>query len=210
MTTLKQQNEVGWNVATQLDERARALEIENATLKAENEELRSKVVAIEEDFGQMRAANCRMCREMEALKAENETLKAAQQAKPEEKKEEPKTEVNAEEKKEEPKVYEFEIDEEGDPRKNKVYVAKITGLDEKFGLARDFETGLSRFTGKNSVRLTGTLKAREGDVFEISNGEGSWKNPNKDFYIVKKGELEYYADATTSAGKAKVARLFQK
>ena len=96
-----------------------------------------------------------------------------------------------------------------DSRKHgKPYLAKIIGvLDGK--LNREF-VQLSTVYGKSSaVQVAGNFTAKEGDIFEARDGNGSWKNESRTFYIVKDGKLDYHSDATSASAKMKMIFHFQ-
>ena len=90
------------------------------------------------------------------------------------------------------KTFDIAIDITGEPRKGGVYVAKITGLDPKWGLKRNFGAytkNLHEAKERNTKNIFGTITVNEGDIIEIGRG-GSWKNRYHDLFIVENGELK--------------------
>jgi hypothetical protein len=72
---------------------------------------------------------------------------------------------------------------------NKPWVAKITGLDPKYGLAREFVRGIRDYSGSNSVGSRGieTTFALEDGIYEI-NIPRSWKQTDREFIRVADGK----------------------
>ena len=114
--------------------------------------------------------------------------------------------VLAEKKRSESKEFEFEFSATCDPRKGKPYVARLYWQDGK--LQRDFYD-LNRQWGKNVVTVSGTYKAKAGDIIEQRSG-GSWKNDYRAWYLVTEdGEQVVVADIDSSKDKAKVTEYLQ-
>ena len=109
--------------------------------------------------------------------------------------------VLAEKKRYESKEFEFEFSATSDPRKGKPYVARLYWQDGK--LQRDFYD-LNRQWGKKEITVSGTYKARAGDVIERRSG-GSWKNDYRAWYLVTEdGEQVMVANIDSSEDKTKV------
>ena len=114
--------------------------------------------------------------------------------------------VLAEKKRYESKEYEFEFSATSDPRKGKPYVARLYWEDGK--LQRSFYD-MSRQWGKHEITVSGTYKAKAGDIIEIRSG-GSWKNDYRAWYLVTEGgEQVMVADINDSKDKAKVTEYLQ-
>lgn len=114
--------------------------------------------------------------------------------------------VLAEKKRSISEEFEFEFSATCDPRKGKPYVARLYWQDGK--LQRDFYD-MSRQWGKKEVTVSGTYKAKTGDIIEIRTG-GSWKNDYRAWYLVAKdGEQIEVADIDNSRDKARVTGYLQ-
>lgn len=114
--------------------------------------------------------------------------------------------VLAEKKRYESKEFEFEFSATSDPRKGKPYVARLYWQDGK--LQRDFYD-LNRQWGKKEVTVSGTYKAKAGDIIEQRSG-GSWKNDYRAWYLVTAdGEQVIVADINDSKEKARVTEYLQ-
>jgi hypothetical protein len=114
--------------------------------------------------------------------------------------------VLAEKKRYESKEFEFEFSATSDPRKGKPYVARLYCQDGK--LQRAF-FDLSRQWGKKEITVSGTYKARAGDIIERRSG-GSWKNDYRAWYLVTEdGEQVMVADIDNSEDKARVTEYLQ-
>jgi len=114
--------------------------------------------------------------------------------------------VLAEKKRSESKEFEFEFSATSDPRKGTPYVARLYWQDGK--LQRDFYD-MSRQWGKKEITVSGTYKARAGDIIERRIG-GSWKNDYRAWYLIKEdGEQVKVADIDSSIDKAKVTEYLQ-
>ncbi|NLZ91336.1 MAG: hypothetical protein GX918_05415, partial [Clostridiales bacterium] len=99
--------------------------------------------------------------------------------------------VLAKKKRSESKEFEFEFSATSDPRKGKPYVALLYWEDGK--LQRSFYD-LNRQWGKKEITVSGTYKARAGDIIEQRSG-GSWKNDYRAWYLVTEdGEQVMVAD----------------
>lgn len=89
---------------------------------------------------------------------------------------------------------------------NKPWVAKITGLDPKWGLKREFVPGVKDYSGANSVGSRGIERAwviTEPGIYEY-NLPRSWKNTDRDFF-------EILADGTeTCIDKTEIIKRFQE
>lgn len=106
----------------------------------------------------------------------------------------------------EEKEFEFEFLATNDPRKGTPYVARLYWQDGK--LQRAF-FDLSRQWGKKEVTVSGTYKAKAGDIIEIRTG-GSWKNDYRAWYLVTKdGEQIKVANIDSSKEKARVTEYLQ-
>ena len=72
---------------------------------------------------------------------------------------------------------------------NKPWVARITGLDPKYGLKREFVQGLRDYSGSNSMGSRGietTWLITEPGIYEY-NLPRSWKSTDRDFCEVVEG-----------------------
>ena len=102
--------------------------------------------------------------------------------------------------------FEFEFSATSDPRKGKPYVARLYWQDGK--LQRDFYD-LNRQWGKKEITVSGTYKARAGDIIERRWG-GSWKNDYRAWYLVTEdGEQITVADIDNSKEKARVTEYLR-
>jgi hypothetical protein len=114
--------------------------------------------------------------------------------------------VLAEKKRSESEEFEFEFSATNDPRKGTPYVARLYWQDGK--LHREF-FDLHKEWGKKEVTVSGTYKAKTGDIVEIRTG-GSWKNDYRAWYLVAKdGEQIEVADIDNSRDKARVTEYLQ-
>ena len=114
--------------------------------------------------------------------------------------------VLAEKKRSESEEFEFEFSATSDPRKGKPYVARLFWQDGK--LQRAFYS-LNRQWGKKEITVSGTYKARAGDIIERRSG-GSWKNDYRAWYLVTAGgEQIMVADIDNSKEKARVTEYLQ-
>ena len=112
----------------------------------------------------------------------------------------------AEKKRYESKEFEFEFSATSDPRKGKPYVARLYWQDGK--LQRAF-FDLNRQWGKKEITVSGTYKARAGDIIERRSG-GSWKNDYRAWYLVTEdGEQVMVADIDNSEEKARVTEYLR-
>jgi len=102
--------------------------------------------------------------------------------------------------------FEFEFSATCDPRKGKPYVARLYWEDGK--LQRSFYD-LNRQWGKKEITVSGTYKAKAGDIIEQRSG-GSWKNDYRAWYLVTEdGEQVMVADIDSSKDKAKVTEYLR-
>ena len=114
--------------------------------------------------------------------------------------------VLAEKKRSESEEFEFEFSATNDPRKGMPYVARLYWQDGE--LQREF-FDLHKEWGKKEVTVSGTYKAKTGDIIEIRTG-GSWKNDYRAWYLVAKdGEQIEVADIDNSRDKARVTKYLQ-
>ncbi len=114
--------------------------------------------------------------------------------------------VLAEKKRSTSKEFEFEFSATSDPRKGKPYVARLYWQDGK--LQRDFYD-LNRQWGKKEITVSGTYKAKAGDIIERRWG-GRWKNDYRAWYLVTEdGEQIEVADIDKSRDKARVTEYLQ-
>ena len=114
--------------------------------------------------------------------------------------------VLAEKKRSESEEFEFEFSATNDPRKGMPYVARLYWEDGK--LQREF-FDLHKEWGKKEVTVSGTYKAKTGDIIEIRTG-GSWKNDYRAWYLVTEdGEQITVADIDNSREKARVTEYLQ-
>src|SRR5690606_33661882 len=114
--------------------------------------------------------------------------------------------VLAEKKRYESKEFEFEFSATCDPRKGKPYVARLYWQDGK--IQRSFYD-MSRQWGKKEITVSGTYKAKAGDIIEIRSG-GSWKNDYRAWYLVTAdGEQVMVADINDSEQKMRVTEYLQ-
>lgn len=113
--------------------------------------------------------------------------------------------VLAEKKRYESKEFEFEFSATSDPRKGKPYVARLY-WDGK--LQRSFYD-MNRQWGKHEITVSGTYKAKTGDIIEIRTG-GSWKNDYRSWHLVTAdGEQVMVADINDSEQKMRVTEYLQ-
>jgi len=113
--------------------------------------------------------------------------------------------ILTEKKRYESKEFEFEFSATSDPRKGKPYVARLY-WDGK--LQRSFYD-LNRQWGKKEITVSGTYRAKAGDIIEQRSG-GSWKNDYRTWYLVTAdGEQIAVADIDNSKEKAKVIEYLQ-
>jgi len=97
--------------------------------------------------------------------------------------------------------YEFSFKATNDPRKGVPYVARLRVVEGR--LSREF-VELRKTWGKKEITVSGTYRARPGEIIEIRTG-GSWKNDYRSWYIVTPdGDLEEVASIDDSARKARV------
>jgi len=114
--------------------------------------------------------------------------------------------ILTEKKRYESNEFEFEFSATSDPRKGKPYVARLYWQDGK--LQRSFYD-MSRQWGKHEITVSGTYKAKAGDIIEIRSG-GSWKNDYRSWYLVTAdGEQVMVADINDSKEKARVTEYLQ-
>jgi hypothetical protein len=114
--------------------------------------------------------------------------------------------ILTEKKRYESKEFEFEFSATNDPRKGMPYVARLYWEDGK--LQREF-FDLHKEWGKKEVTVSGTYKAKTGDIIEIRTG-GSWKNDYRAWYLVtEEGEQITVADIDSSKDKARVTEYLQ-
>jgi len=114
--------------------------------------------------------------------------------------------VLAEKKRSESEGFTFEFSATSDPRKGKPYVARLYWQDGK--LQRSF-FDLNRQWGKKELTVSGTYKARVGDVIERRSG-GSWKNDYRAWYLITEdGDQVMVADIDSSKEKARVTEYLQ-
>jgi len=114
--------------------------------------------------------------------------------------------VLAEKKRYESNEFEFEFSATSDPRKGKPYVARLYWEDGK--IQRSFYD-LNRQWGKKEITVSGTYRAKAGDIIEQRSG-GSWKNDYRTWYLVTAdGEQIAVADIDNSKEKAKVIEYLQ-
>lgn len=114
--------------------------------------------------------------------------------------------ILTEKKRYESKEFEFEFSATSDPRKGKPYVARLYWQDGK--LQRSFYD-MNRQWGKHEITVSGTYKAKTGDIIEIRTG-GSWKNDYRAWYLVtEEGEQITVANINDSKDKAKVTEYLQ-
>ena len=112
----------------------------------------------------------------------------------------------AEKKRSTSEEFEYEFSAINDPRKGMPYVARLYWEDGK--LQREF-FDLHKEWGKKEVTVSGTYKAKTGDIIEIRTG-GSWKNDYRAWYLVTAdGEQIKVADIDNSKEKARVTEYLQ-
>jgi hypothetical protein len=88
--------------------------------------------------------------------------------------------------KQEPKMVHVKMHIQGDRRKGKIWLAKVNGLDQKYGLAREFLNGDRTYYGKHDLSIYYEFDAPEGTILQSSES-GSWSNSYGYFYVVKEG-----------------------
>ena len=114
--------------------------------------------------------------------------------------------ILTEKKRYESKEFEFEFSATNDPRKGMPYVARLYWEDGK--LQREF-FDLHKEWGKKEVTVSGTYRAKAGDIIEQRSG-GSWKNDYRSWYLVtEEGELVIVADINDSEQKMRVTEYLQ-
>jgi hypothetical protein len=114
--------------------------------------------------------------------------------------------ILTEKKRYESKEFEFEFSATNDPRKGMPYVARLYWEDGK--LQREF-FDLHKEWGKKEVTVSGTYKAKAGDIIEQRSG-GSWKNDYRTWYLVTEGgEQIAVADINDSEQKMRVTEYLQ-
>jgi hypothetical protein len=102
--------------------------------------------------------------------------------------------------------FEFEFSATSDPRKGKPYVARLYWEDGK--LQRSFYD-LNRQWGKKEITVSGTYKAKAGDIIEQRIG-GSWKNDYRAWYLVTEdGEQIEVAYIDNTKEKMRVTEYLQ-
>jgi len=113
----------------------------------------------------------------------------------------------AEERRQASEEVEFSFEVTTDPRKQGgPYVAKLVlGADGK--VEREFYP-LDRTWGRKQVTVSGTFRAREGEVIEQREG-GSWNNEYRYWYIVHDRELRQVASIQDSVACARVKRYLR-
>lgn len=77
------------------------------------------------------------------------------------------------------------------------WVARITGPDPRYGLAREFVRGATDYSRANSVRSRGvrTFYALPDGLYEINSPE-TWKRTERYFALIRQGEMERVDAAT--------------
>lgn len=106
--------------------------------------------------------------------------------------------------------FEFEFSATCDPRKGKPFVARLYWgeKDGKQGVQRDF-FDLDRQWGKKEITVSGTYKAKAGDIVEKRTG-GSWKNDYRAWYYISENAEEIcVADIDNSEDKARVVEYLK-
>jgi hypothetical protein len=117
-----------------------------------------------------------------------------------------KSNVRNTEEKKEVKEFEFAFSKTNEPDKGIPYVAKLKIVEGK--ITREF-FNLERIWGHRCVTVTGTFKARVGDVVEQRHG-GSRKYDYRYWFIVSpSGELVKVAADWDSADKACVIKYLR-
>ena len=114
--------------------------------------------------------------------------------------------ILTEKKRYESNEFEFEFSATSDPRKGKPYVARLYWEDGK--MQRSFYD-LNRQWGKKEITVSGTYRAKAGDIIEQRSG-GSWKNDYRSWYLVTAdGEQVMVADINDSEQKMRVTEYLQ-
>lgn len=104
------------------------------------------------------------------------------------------------------KEFLFNFNFTNDSRKGIPYAAKL--YYEDVGLERSF-FDFDKEWGKRNVTVSGTFKARTGDIIEQREG-GSWNNDYRYWYLVDNdGKLRKVADINNSQEKSKVKQYLQ-
>jgi hypothetical protein len=88
---------------------------------------------------------------------------------------------------------------------NRAWVAEITGRDPKFGLKREFLSGVRSYSNANSGRSRGvetTYSLESGKIYEISDPQ-SWKRTAR--YFVSGDGAELTKEQVLEAVNARVA-----
>jgi len=94
-----------------------------------------------------------------------------------------------------------------DSRKGTPYAAKLV-INDEGKIDREFFE-LDKEYGKKSVSVSGTYKAKVGDIIEQREG-GSWKNDYRYWYLVTEdGKLEKVADIDNSNRKSLVKKYLK-
>jgi len=114
--------------------------------------------------------------------------------------------ILTEKKRYESNEFEFEFSATSDPRKGKPYVARLYWEDGK--MQRSFYD-LNRQWGKKEITVSGTYRAKAGDIIEQRSG-GSWKNDYRAWYLVTTdGKQVMVADIGSSEQKMRVTEYLQ-
>jgi len=101
----------------------------------------------------------------------------------------------------------FDFEATLDPRKQgSPYVARLT-LDADGNIVRQFYD-LERIWARKEVTVSGSFRAREGDVIEQREG-ASWKNDHRYWYVVYDNALHQVASLYDSAARARVRRYLR-
>jgi hypothetical protein len=95
----------------------------------------------------------------------------------------------------------------GEPRKGGVYIAKITGVDEKYGVKREF-ISTDTYSHKNDREVVYDGKLPAGTIVETGDG-GSWKNIDRNWGIVESNGRIKWKGATSIESKKEMRRIIR-
>ncbi len=98
--------------------------------------------------------------------------------------------------------FEFDFESESNPQHAIPYVAKLGWSGDSY--ERHFFE-LERVYGKNSVLVTGSFAAQEGEIIELCRG-GNTQRKYRSIYIVYMGRLEFLAKSDDAKAKHEIKR----
>jgi ferredoxin-fold anticodon binding domain-containing protein len=83
----------------------------------------------------------------------------------------------------------------GEIRKGGAWIARITGIDEKYKYTREF-LGKRHYVGRHGKLVevhVPITDLNEGDLLDIRSG-GSWKNAYRDYYVYENGNVRVISE----------------